>query len=147
MNTKLFLICTMITAVTAPAGVAQAQALDPGSPASREHNNAVLAAACPEVYSTLPDRLYPAWRAIDSAAQVLVEFTLDGATVKAIKVSGGHGDYAGHVRSAVRAMKCRTTSAGLANVRFRINFVYPEDGRSGAMAWQIADEPARVAAR
>lgn len=147
MNTKHFLICMITTTAAARAGVAQAQTLDAGSAASREHNDAALAAACPEVYLTLSDRLYPAWRAIDSTAQVLVEFTLDGATVKAIKVSGGHGDYAGHVRSAVRAMKCQTTSGGLAKVRFRINFVYPEDGRSGAMALQIADEPARLAAR
>lgn len=141
MNAKHFLICMMTTAAATLAGMAQAQ------PAGDGQNDVALAAACPAALATLPERLYPAWRAIDSAAQVLVEFNLDGNVISGVKVSGGHGDYVGAVRSAVKAMTCRVSSAGPSSVRFRINFSYPEDVRSPTIALNIVEVRPQVAAR
>lgn len=97
-------------------------------------HNMTFAAACPGVNARLAQDLYPAWRAIDSAAQVLVQFKLDGDVISDVQLSGGHGDYIGPVRHAVRAMKCSSTHASA--VRFRIVFQYPED--QGAMQAALA---------
>lgn len=140
MNAKHFLICMTIAAAASPARIAQAQS-------AGDRQNVALAAACPAALATLPERLYPAWRAIDSAAQVVVEFNLDGHVISGVKVSGGHGDYVGAVRSAVKAMTCRVSSGGLSSVRFRISFSYPEDVGSPTIALNIVDVRPQVAAR
>jgi hypothetical protein len=106
-----------------------------------------LTMACPEVGKQLAQDLYPAWRAIDSAADVLVDFKLEGTKVSDVKLSGGHGDYIGPVRHAVKAMKCRQPGAGAYAVRFRIKFQYPEDQPSALAAIQFADEAPELAAR
>lgn len=105
-----------------------------------------LASACPGALPALPENLYPAWREIDSAAEVVVDFKLDGDRVSDITMSGGHGSYVGLVRRAVKAMKCsRAGKQGIA-VRFRITFEYPEDRRGATTAMQFSDEASPLAA-
>lgn len=105
-----------------------------------------LATACPAALQTLPENLYPAWRELDSAAEVVVDFKLDGDKVSDITMSGGHGNYAGLVRHAVKAMKCRQPGEPGAAVRFRIAFDYPEDHPGTRTAMRIADEAPPLAA-
>ncbi len=102
-----------------------------------------FAAACPGVNARLARDLYPAWRAIDSAAQILVQFKLDGDVISDVQLSGGHGDYIGPVRHAVRAMKCSSSQASA--VRFRIVFQYPEDQGAIPAALAFVDAAPRLA--
>jgi hypothetical protein len=104
-----------------------------------------LATACPNAFKELPDHLYRAWREIDSAADVLVEFKLDDRRISDVKTIG-HVDYFGFVRQAVRSMKCQHAGDGAYAVSFRIRFRYPEDEASGQMAMQFVDERPAVAA-
>ena len=94
-------------------------------------------AACPAVLASLPEQLNPAWLALNAATQVTVDFKLDGKTIRDVRVSGHHGEYARHVRSAVRAMHCQAGPEGNAVVRFRIEFVYPEDQPGSTRAVRV----------
>jgi hypothetical protein len=105
-----------------------------------------LATACPGALKTLPENLYPAWRELDSAAEVVVDFKLDGGKVSGITMTGGHGGYAALVRHAVKAMTCSQAGAQGSAVRFRITFDYPEDHPGITTAMQIADEVPALAA-
>ncbi|MES2318909.1 MAG: hypothetical protein V4631_15620 [Pseudomonadota bacterium] len=122
-----------------------AAAVSPSLAAAVEVPQVALFTACPDVVAALPESLYPAWRAIDSAAVVKVDFKLDGGKVRAVNMSGGHGDYIGHVRRAVRAMKCRQQGDGIVAVRFSIRFQYPEDLNAPAATLQLIDETPSLA--
>jgi hypothetical protein len=98
-----------------------------------------LMTACPDALKELPDNLYPAWRALDSAAVVLVDFKVDGGRISQVNMSGGHGDYVGLVRRAVKAIKCGPADGGAYAVRLSIKFQYPEDQGSVATAMQLLD--------
>lgn len=104
-----------------------------------------LVSACPDALKVLPESLYPAWLVLDSAAEVVVDFKLDGDKVSGVTMSGGHGSYIGPVRRAVKAMKCRRPGAEAYAVRFRITFRYPEDQVAPMTALQFADEAPRMA--
>lgn len=148
MNAPARLMCILLAA----AGLALpafALAHEPAnaSPAARHRQYVALERACPDVSGRLSENLYPAWRAIDSAAQVLVDFKLDGAIISDVQISGGHGDYVGPVRRAVRAMKCTSVAASGSSVRFRIVFQYPEDARGMLAAVRFSDEAPQLAKR
>lgn len=148
MNVPARLICILLSAagVALPATALADEPASASAPAGHRHYVA-LERACPDVAGRLSENLYPAWRAIDSAAQVLVDFKLDGATISDVRVSGGHGDYIGPVRRAVRAMKCTGVAANGSAVRFRIVFQYPEDERGTLAAVRFFDEAPRFAKR
>jgi hypothetical protein len=110
----------------------------------RVHRTMALDSACPGVRAQLSEDLYPAWRAIDSAADVIVDFKLDGGKVRDVQMSGGHGDYVQPVRHAIKAMKC--SGADDAAVRVKITFQYPED-KGSALAVQFADVVPALASR
>jgi hypothetical protein len=76
---------------------------------------------------------------------VKVDFKLDGGKIRDVNMSGGHGNYAGHVRRAVKAMKCRRQGDGIVAVRFSIRFQYPEDQNTPAAAVQLIDETPSLA--
>lgn len=148
MNALARSMCILLGA----AGVALpafALAHEPGSASwtTLDRQYVALERACPGVAGQLSVNLYPAWRAIDSAAQVMVDFKLDGATISDVQVSGGHGDYVGPVRRAVRAMKCSSLAANGSAVRFRIVFQYPEDARGMPAAVRFSDEAPQLAKR
>ena len=148
MNVPARLICILLSAagVALPAAALAHQPASVSAPAG-DRPYVALDSACPGVASRLSENLYPAWRAIDSAAQVLVDFKLDGATISDVQVSGGHGDYIGPVRRAVRAMKCTSVAANGSAVRFRIVFQYPEDARGMPAAVRLSDEAPQLAKR
>lgn len=100
-----------------------------------------LVAACPELLGDLPENLYPAWLAINSAAEVLVDFKVEGSKIKDVTMSGGHGPYINRVRRAVKQLKCRCAGAEPYAVRFRIKFQYPGYQPAGVAAMQFVDEP------
>lgn len=106
-----------------------------------------LATACPNALLTLPENLYPAWRELDTATDVVVQFKLDGDQVSGITMAGGHGNYAALVRHAVKAMKCSQAGGQGAAVRFRITFDYPEDHPGTRTAMQIVDAAPALAVR
>lgn len=136
-------------ACMAAALPAIAAAQDPQATMSRvevRQHYLPLTSACPGELKDLQENLYPAWRAIDSAAEVLVDFKLENGKVRDVKVSGGHGDYYRFpVRSAVHAMKCINPGQGTYAVRFSIKFVYPEDQGSTPTAMRISDEAPAMA--
>ncbi|MES2017852.1 MAG: hypothetical protein V4484_15285 [Pseudomonadota bacterium] len=104
-----------------------------------------LTSACPGVLAQLPEQLYPAWRALDSTADVVVDFKLEGGKISDVKMTGGHGDYKMPVRRAVKAMGCTGPGQGAYAVRFRIKFVYPEDQGLAQTVMQISDETPALA--
>lgn len=107
-----------------------------------------LVTACPEKLQELPENLYPAWLAINSAAEVLVDFKVDGGKINDVTMSGGHGPYINRVRRAIKTLKCHSTGAEPYSVRFRIKFQYPEDQPTGLAAMQFFDEvPLPIASR
>jgi hypothetical protein len=127
-------VCVMIAGAAALPSMAQ----DPrAGPARLAH--VPLMTACPDALNELPDNLYPAWRALDSAAVVLVDFKVDGGRISQVNMSGGHGDYVGPVRRAVKTIKCGPAGGGSYAVRFSIKFQYPEDQGSVATAMQLLD--------
>lgn len=148
MTTPIRLMC-MLLAAAAMALPSVATAHEPGNavPAIQGRHYIAFDSACPGVAAQLSDNLYPAWRAIDSAAQVLVDFKLDGGTISDVRIAGGHGDYIGPVRRAVRVMKCSRAGAAGTAVRFRIAFEYPEDALDKPVATRIIDEAPLVAER
>lgn len=99
-----------------------------------------LVTACPDGLNELPENLYPAWLAINSAAEVLVDFKVDGGRIKDVTMSGGHGPYVNRVRRAIIRLKCRYAGTESYAVRFRIKFQYPDDLPTGATALQFFDE-------
>jgi hypothetical protein len=107
---------------------------------SEAHRYVHLVTACSDGLKELPENLYPAWLAINSAAEVLVDFKVDGGKIKDVTMSGGHGPYINRVRRAVKTLKCRSTGAESYSVRFRIKFQYPDDLPTGAAAMQFFDE-------
>ncbi len=130
MNYAARLVCMLLAAgASALPAIAAAQETNFLAPQVQQRAYLALERACPDVGATLSENLYPAWRAIDSAAQVVVDFKLDGAAISDVHVSGGHGEYVVPVRRAVRAMKCSSAGAAGSAVRFRIVFQYPEDKR------------------
>ena len=141
-------ICILLAGAVALPSIAAAAHKQPGPLAQVEVRHYVpLATACPDVAKKLQEDLYPAWRTIDSAAEVLVDFKLEGNSITDVKLSGGHGDYIGPVRHAVKAMQCRQPGEGAYAVRFRITFRYPEDQPSALAAVQFTDEMPALAAR
>ncbi|MFL6658287.1 MAG: hypothetical protein ACJ8GW_09460 [Massilia sp.] len=104
-----------------------------------------LTSACPNAFKELPDNLYRAWREIDTAADVQVQFKLDGSRISEVKTIG-RVDYYGFVRQAVRSMKCQHAGEGAYAVSFRIKFRYPEDEAGAQMAMQFVDDAPVVAA-
>ena len=132
------LIACSLLGIAALCGPSIAQAAPQALHEAEVRHVLPVATACPTIFATLPERLIPAWRALDSAAQVVVDFNLDGSTITDLKVSGGHGGYAGLVRSAVRAMQCSASASVPVAVRFHIRFVYPED-QSEAVAIAFSD--------
>ncbi len=134
MNPLARLVCisTFLTAATLPAAVF-----------ARDY--VPLATACPGALQTLPESLYPAWRELDSAAEVVVDFKLDGGKVSGITMTGGHGNYAALVRQAVKAMKCSQAGEQGGAVRIRITFDYPEDHPGTRTAMRIVDQAPALA--
>ena len=147
MTTLAKFICIMFAGAAALPAVAAAQ--DPQAPMARVEvrHYLPLTGACPGAVPALAEDLYPAWRAIDSAAVVLVDFKLQDGQVRDVKVAGGHGDYVLPIRHAVKAMKCSQPGSGTYAVRFRINFVYPEDQGGQISALQISDATPALAVR
>ena len=103
MNHQSLAFCLLLCGAVLPAPVL-AQVAPGATPDAGLRQWLPVGSACPAIFSTLPERLDPAWRSLDSAAQVVVEFKLDGSAISDVRVSGGDGQYASHVRSAVRAM-------------------------------------------
>jgi hypothetical protein len=136
MNTLARLVC--ISTFLAGAAV-------PSAASARDY--VPLATACPGALQTLPENLYPAWRELDAATDVVVEFKVDGDKVSDVTMSGGHGNYAGLVRHAIKAMKCTQAGAQVSAVRVRIAFDYPEDHAGTRTALQISDAAPALAAR
>lgn len=106
-----------------------------------------LVAACPHAMQELPDTLYQAWREINTPADVVVDFKLDGGKVTDVKMAGGQGDYYGLVRHAVKTMKCVRPGDGVYAVRFHIKFRYDEESPDATAAVQFEDEAPALAAR
>jgi hypothetical protein len=106
-----------------------------------------LVAACPQAMQELPDALYPAWREINTPADVAVEFKLDGARISDVKLSGGQGEYVSMVRHALRTMKCVRPGEGAYAVRFHIKFRYDEEASAATAAVQFVDDVPALAAR
>ncbi len=146
MNTLTKFVCIMFAGAAALPALAAAQ--DPQAAISRVEvrHYLPLTTACPGVVAQLVENLYPAWRAIDSAAVVLVDFKLEGGKASEVTMSGGHGDYVQPIRHAVKAMACSHPDEGTYAVRFRINFVYPEDQGKTVSAMQISDATPALAA-
>lgn len=133
MTTLAKLVCTsMLFAVAAQPSASLAR--DAGV-----RDQLPLLTACPDALKALPENLYPAWRALDSAAEVVVDFKLDGDRISDVSMSGGHGSYMAPVRRAVRAMKCGRPGEKAYAVRFRITFQYPEDPAGATTAMLFAD--------
>ena len=147
MTRSLKIICIMFAAAAALPSTASARNQQDGVARVEVRHYVPLTTACPGVLKDLPDNLYQAWRAIDSAAEVVVDFKLEHGKVSDVTMSGGHGDYVGPVRRAVKAMKCSRPDEGAYAVRFRIKFQYPEDQGAGLAAMQITDEMPGLAAR
>ena len=147
MTRSLKYICIMLAAAAALPSMAAARNRQDAVARVEVRHYVPLTTACPGVLKDLPDNLYPAWRAIDSAAEVVVDFKLVDGKVSDVTMSGGHGDYIGPVRHAVKAMKCSHPGEGAYAVRFRIRFQYPEDQGAALASMQIADEMPVVAAR
>lgn len=125
-------ISIMFAAAAALPSVAAAQ--------SEAQRYVHLVTACPGGLNELPENLYPAWVAINSAAEVLVDFKVEGSKIKDVTMSGGHGPYVNRVRRAIKTLKCRCAGAEPYSVRLRIKFQYPDDPSAGVTAMQFFDE-------
>jgi hypothetical protein len=147
MTRSLKFICIMLAAAAVLPSMAAARSQQDPMARVEVRHYVPLTTACPGVLKDLPENLYPAWRAIDSAAEVVVDFKLEDGKAVGVTMSGGHGDYVGPVRHAVKAMKCSQAGEGAYAVRFRIKFQYPEDKVEGLAAVQITDEMPVLAAR
>lgn len=140
-------ICMLFAGAVAMPLMASAQEQQANVARIQVGHHIPLTTACPGAISVLPEKLYPAWREIDTTADVLVDFKLDGDQVTDVKASGGYGNYYGLVRSAVKSLRCQRPGEGAYAVRFRIQFRYPEDEGASLTAMTFSDEPPALAAR
>jgi hypothetical protein len=98
--------------------------------------------ACPTVLDQLPQELEGAWKNIDSATVILVDFKLVGSRIHDVKTRGGLREYHDHVRRAVRNLGCSTPDGGNYTVRFLVKFDYPDDSIASRMAILHGDDAA-----
>jgi hypothetical protein len=83
--------------------------------------------ACSGIEAALQDELAYAWRQVQSAALVHVEFQLVGNRAQEVSANGGPRAYSRYVRSAVRALDCQAASGGAQTCSFNIRFVDPDE--------------------
>ncbi len=102
--------------------------------------------ACPDVYTSLQAALNRVAYELDTPAEMLVEFKLDGDRVSDVSAKGTYWAYGAPLRQAVRQLACHGPDAGAYAVRFRVVFDYTDQpGAPGTAAMLPPDfAPAMV---